>query len=99
MNLLGWFEKRLNKTIAIGREDARAQPILTVIEFVVVGLGYLGVLTGVILRLIWVKSLSDSYALFRPTQALLQLTDRLAWIGLALLVAQSLYNWFRNRSR
>ncbi|HRD45255.1 MAG TPA: hypothetical protein PLF78_02090 [Caulobacter sp.] len=99
MNLADWFEKRLNKTVEIGRENARSHPILTVIEAVVVAFGYLGVLTGMILRLIWFKSLSDSYALFRPTQELLQVTDGLAWIGLALLVAQSLYNWFRNRSR
>ncbi len=99
MNLRDWFERRLNKTMEIGREDARSQPILTVIAFVVVALGYLGVLTGVILRLIWLNNGSDPNAIFKPTQSLLQVSDRFALIGLALLMAQSLYSWFRNRRR
>ena len=41
MNLLDWLERRLNKTLEIGIEDARARPIEMFIETAVVGLGTL----------------------------------------------------------
>jgi hypothetical protein len=94
-----WFLQRIEETSELGRQDFARNPVLFIIEFVVILAAFAMVMAGVLVRLALIDD-PDPYAIdFRPSAALVRITDAMFWIGLAILVAQGVYNAIRRRRR